>query len=144
MKRYVAGIVVAAAVGGLAVAGPPRAVAAQAPGDDGPAGATINVCNRSGYMFDVYADGPSIREDDIAGFSKGGECTDWPKVLPGSYQIGFGLRTAGGGTNGAVVVHARFRRNNHVFYKVFNNEGVISTTLGPGDTVQLDLEVPQG
>ncbi|HEX3827745.1 MAG TPA: hypothetical protein VHV82_10785 [Sporichthyaceae bacterium] len=143
MHGYVAGLVVAAVAGGLVMTGPPRAIAAQAPGDAGSAGATISICNRSGYMFNVYADGPSVREDDLAGFSKGGECSDWPKVLPGGYQIGFGLRTAGGGTNGAVVVHARFRRNNHVFYKAFNNEGVISTTLGPGDNVQLDLEVPQ-
>src|SRR5689334_824796 len=35
----------------------------------------IVICNHSGYMFDVYADGPSIREDDLAGSFD--ECTDW-------------------------------------------------------------------
>ncbi|HEX3827773.1 MAG TPA: hypothetical protein VHV82_10925, partial [Sporichthyaceae bacterium] len=51
----------------------------------------IIVCNHSGYMFNVYADGPSIREDDLAGEMD--ECTSWDKVLTGNYQIGFGLRT---------------------------------------------------
>jgi hypothetical protein len=27
----------------------------------------IVICNHSGYMFDVYADGPSLRTDDLAG-----------------------------------------------------------------------------
>jgi hypothetical protein len=143
LNGYVTGVVVVTAVGALIASCPAGAVALAVDGAAKPAGATINVCNRSGYLFDVYADGPSIRQDDLAGFSKGGECSDWPKVLPGSYQIGFGLTTTSGGANGAVAVHARFRRNNHVYYNVFNNEGVITTTLGPGDIVQLDLEVPQ-
>jgi hypothetical protein len=50
----------------------------------------IVICNHSGYMFDVYADGPSIREDDLAGSFD--ECTDWRPVLTGGYDIGFALR----------------------------------------------------
>jgi hypothetical protein len=115
----------------------------------GPAGpkpptGIIQVCNRSGYMFNVYVDGPSLREDDLAGLSKSGECSAWDPVLVGSYQVGFGLRTTSGGANGGVIIQARFRRNNHVYYKVFNNEGVISTFVNKGDNIELDLMIPQG
>jgi hypothetical protein len=127
---------VAAVTGGLFLTGQPPTVAATA--------ASIQVCNRSGYMFDVYADGPSVREDDLAGYSKGGACTDWANVLPGSYQIGFGLHPAGSGANGGVIVQARLRRNHYVYYRTFNNEGVFSSRVGPGDVVMMDLMIPQG
>jgi len=101
----------------------------------------IQVCNRSGYMFNVYVDGPSLREDDLAGLSKSGECSAWDPVLVGSYQIGFGMRTT---STQEVKIMARFRRNSHVYYKVFNNEGNIITFVNKGDTIQLDLMIPQG
>ncbi|HEX3828445.1 MAG TPA: hypothetical protein VHV82_14360 [Sporichthyaceae bacterium] len=104
----------------------------------------IQACNRSGYMFNVYVDGPSLREDDLAGLSKSGECSAWDPVLVGAYQIGFGLRTTSGGGEGAVIIQARFRRNNHVYYKVFNNEGNITTFVNKGDNIELDLMIPQG
>jgi hypothetical protein len=105
---------------------------------------TIQICNRSGYMFNVYADGPSVREDDLAGLSKSGECTDWKPVLAGSYQIGFGLRTASGSPVGPVIIQVRFRRNDHAYYKTFNNEGVMSTFVNQNDKIEVDLFVPQG
>jgi hypothetical protein len=105
----------------------------------------IQVCNRSGYMFNVYVDGPSLREDDLAGLSKSGECSAWDPVLVGSYQIGFGLRTTSNAAGeGPVIIQARFRRNHHVYYKVFNSEGVISTFVNRGDNIELDLMIPQG
>ena len=100
---------------------------------------TIIVCNHSGYMFNVYADGPSIREDDLAGSFD--ECTAWDKVLTGNYQIGFGLRTT---STQNVIIQARFKRNDHVFYKVFNNEGVIQGFVNKDEVMRIDLFIPQG
>jgi hypothetical protein len=99
----------------------------------------IIICNHSGYMFNVYADGPSLRTDDLAGSFD--ECTDWARVLPGAYQVGFGLRTA---SSQNVVIQARFKRDDHVFYKVFNREGVLSTNVGPDQLTRVDLFIPQG
>jgi hypothetical protein len=100
---------------------------------------TIVVCNHSGYMFNVFADGPSIREDDLAGSFD--ECTAWDRVLTGNYQIGFGLRTSSAQN---VIIQARFKRNDHVFYKVFNNEGVLSGFVNKDETMRVDLFIPQG
>jgi hypothetical protein len=99
----------------------------------------IVVCNHSGYMFNVYADGPSIREDDLAGEMD--ECTSWDKVLTGNYQIGFGLRTT---STQNVIIQARFKRDDHVYYKVFNNEGVLSGFVNKDETMRVDLFIPQG
>jgi hypothetical protein len=99
----------------------------------------IVVCNHSGYMFNVYADGPSIREDDLAGEMD--ECTDWAPVLTGNYQIGFGLRTT---STQNVIVQARFKRDDHVYYKVFNNEGVLSGFVNRDEVMRVDLFIPQG
>jgi hypothetical protein len=134
----------AAAAAGLAVVpGTSADAATTRKGVDAPPPPTgvINVCNRSGYMFNVFADGPSLREDDLAGLSKSGECSDWAPVLTGSYQIGFGLRTS---SSQNVIIQARFRRNDHVYYKVFNNEGVIGTFVNKGDKIEVDLMIPQG
>ena len=99
----------------------------------------IVVCNHSGYMFNVYADGPSIREDDLAGSFD--ECTDWAPVLTGNYQVGFGLRTA---SSQNVIIQARFKRNDHVYYKVFNFEGVIQGFVNKDEVMRVDLFIPQG
>jgi hypothetical protein len=128
----------AAAMGAVLV--PSATAGAATAGHDEPK-TKIVVCNRSGYLFNVYADGPSVREDDLAGLSKSGECTDWEPVLPGGYDIGFGLKTA---SSQRVIIQARFKRHGHVYYKSFNNEGVIKTFVAPGETVTVDLLIPQG
>lgn len=98
----------------------------------------IVVCNHSGYMFNVYADGPSLREDDLAGSFD--ECTNWDKVLTGGYNIGFGLRSASAQN---VIIQARFKRNDHVYYKVFNREGIIAGFVNKDETTRVDLFIPQ-
>ena len=98
----------------------------------------IVVCNHSGYMFDVYADGPSIREDDLAGSFD--ECTDWRPVLTGNYEIGFALRVP---SQQNVIIQARFKREGHVFYKVFNGQGVIKANVGRGELTRVDLYIPR-
>jgi hypothetical protein len=106
---------------------------------DGPGEGLIEVCNHSGYLFDVYADGPSVRRDDLAGSFD--ECTHWRPVRPGHYDIGFGFR----GTSGQnVIIQARFKRDGQTFYKVFNSEGVVSSNVGPGSHLRVDLFIPQG
>jgi hypothetical protein len=103
-----------------------------------PASGTIMICNHSGYLFNVYADGPSIREDDLSGREH--ECANWKSVLIGSYQIGFGVRIP---TNQRVIVGARFKRRGQVLYKSFNNEGVITASIGKGDLLRADLLITQ-
>ncbi|HEX3830178.1 MAG TPA: hypothetical protein VHV82_23165 [Sporichthyaceae bacterium] len=100
---------------------------------------TIVICNHSGYLFNVFADGPSVREDDLAGSFD--ECSNWDKVLTGNYQIGFGLRTT---STQNVIIQARFKRDDHVFYKVFNNEGIIQGFVNKDETMRIDLFIPQG
>jgi|GEM_PF-1756998 len=100
----------------------------------------IIICNHSGYMFDVFADGPSIREDDLAGSFD--ECTDWSPVLVGNYQVGFGLRTASGQSK--VIIGARFKRDGHVYYKTFNGEGLITGFVNKDEVMRIDLFIPQG
>jgi hypothetical protein len=130
------GAVVAAAVSTASVLLPAGAASAH---ERGPLLGSIQVCNHSGYMFNVFADGPSIREDDLAGSFD--ECTDWARVLPGAYQVGFGMRTSSAQN---VIIQARFKRDDHVFYKVFNNEGVLGTSVGPDQLTRVDLFIPQG
>jgi len=98
----------------------------------------IVICNHSGYMFDVFADGPSIRTDDLAGSFD--ECTDWARVLTGNYEIGFALRVP---SQQNVIIQARFKRDDHVFYKVFNHEGIIKTNVGRGELTRVDLYIPR-
>ena len=135
-KMSRAGMVVAAAVSTASVLLPVGSASAH---ERGPVLGSIQVCNHSGYLFNVYADGPSVRTDDLAGSFD--ECTDWARVLPGNYQVGFGLRTA---SSQNVIIQARFKRNDHVFYKVFNNEGVLYTGVGPNQLTRVDLFIPQG
>jgi hypothetical protein len=139
-KMTRAGAALCAAAASLVVLPATMADAATEPKAPSPPTGTIQVCNLSGYMFNVYTDGPSLREDDLAAFQRNPECTSWAPVLAGSYQIGFGLRTASGQN---VIIQARFRRNHHVYYKVFNNEGVMSTFVNQGDNVQVFLMIPQ-
>jgi hypothetical protein len=103
-----------------------------------PATGIITICNHSGYMFDVYADGPSIREDDLAGSFD--ECTDWAPVLTGSYDVGFALRVP---SQQNVLIQARFKRDGHVFYKVFNGQGLVSAKVGPKEHTRVDLYIPR-
>ena len=133
-KMTRAGAVVVAAAAATAVALPASAAHAS----DGPPRGEIVICNHSGYMFDVYADGPSIREDDLAGSFD--ECTDWARVLTGKYDIGFALRVPSTQT---VIIQARFKRDDHVFYKVFNGEGVVSTNVGHDELTRVDLYIPK-
>jgi hypothetical protein len=98
----------------------------------------IAICNHSGYMFDVFADGPSIREDDLAGSFD--ECTDWRPVLTGKYDIGFALRVP---SQQNVIIQARFKREGHVFYKVFNGQGIVSTSVGNHELTRVDLYIPR-
>ena len=98
----------------------------------------IQICNHSGYMFDVYADGPSIREDDLAGSFD--ECTDWKPVLTGGYSVGFGLRTPSAQN---VIIQARYKRDGHVFYKVFNGQGQLPLAVGKDETTRVDLFIPR-
>jgi hypothetical protein len=131
-KMSRAGAVVAAAAAVTAVL--PIASASA----DSPRGEIV-ICNHSGYMFDVYADGPSLRSDDLAGNFD--ECTDWYRVLPGKYDIGFSLRIP---SQQNVIIQARFKRDGHVFYKQFNGEGVVSTSVAPDRTTRVDLFIPRG
>ncbi len=109
-------------------------------GDEVDAGAgLIEVCNHSGYLFNVYADGPSIRKDDLAGSFD--ECTHWAPVRAGHYDIGFGLRSA---SVQDVIIQARFQRGGQTFYKLFDREGVVAGNVGPGSATRVDLFIPQG
>jgi len=132
-KMTRAGAVVFAAAAASAVVLPASAAHA----DSGPRGEIV-ICNHSGYMFDVYADGPSIREDDLAGSFD--ECTDWARVLTGKYDIGFALRVP---SQQNVIIQARFKREDHVFYKVFNGQGVVTTNVGRGELTRVDLYIPR-
>jgi hypothetical protein len=131
-----AGAVVVAAAAASAIVIP--ASAAHAATTGGIPRGEIVICNHSGYMFDVYADGPSIREDDLAGSFD--ECTDWSRVLPGKYDIGFALRVP---SQQNVIIQARFKREGHVFYKVFNNQGVVTTNVGYRELTRVDLYIPR-
>jgi hypothetical protein len=135
-KMNRAGAVVVAAAAASAIVLP--ASAASAADTHGVPRGEIVICNHSGYMFDVYADGPSIREDDLAGSFD--ECTDWSRVLPGRYDIGFALRIP---SESNVIIQARFKRDGHVFYKVFNHQGVVSSSVGPQQLTRVDLYIPR-
>jgi hypothetical protein len=108
-----------------------------APAPPPPTGQIV-ICNHSGYMFDVYAEGASIRTDDLAGSFD--ECTDWAPVLTGGYSIGFALRVP---SQQNVIIQARFKRENHVFYKVFNGQGVVSSNVAKDETTRVDLYIPR-
>lgn len=138
-----AGVVVLAAATAMSIALPPASAVTRGwdgydDDEDGAAG-LIEVCNHSGYLFDVYADGPSVRRDDLAGSFD--ECTHWRPVHVGEYQIGFGMRVP---TKQNVVVQARFKRHEQTFYKVFNREGQVTTAVSPGSETRVDLFIPQG
>jgi hypothetical protein len=105
-----------------------------------PTRGTVQVC--SAGNSDVYAEGPSIREDDLAEFTKSGECTNWKPVLPGNYEIGYAMRIT---VPYPVTVQCLVRRGNkHVFYKSLNNEGHIYTAVAPGELTRVDLFIARG
>jgi hypothetical protein len=97
------------------------------------------ICNHTGYVFDVYADGPSVREDDLAGSFD--ECTDWKPMLVGRYDIGFSMRTP---SQQPVVIQARFNRDGATYYKTFNNQGVVTAYVAPDQPTRIDLFIPGG
>lgn len=99
----------------------------------------IEICNHSGYLFNVYADGPSIRKDDLAGSFD--ECTHWAPVHVGPYQIGFGMRVP---STQNVIIQARFKRQGETFYKTFDHQGEVTTNVSPGSETRVDLFIPQG
>jgi hypothetical protein len=122
-----------------AVLGPARAADA-APERHVPVRGTIMIC--SADDTGVYADGPSVREDDLAAFTKSGECTNWKPVLPGNYEIGFAMHTA---WPGSLSVECLVRRNKqHVFYEHLNREGHVYTTVAPGELTRIDLRIAHG
>jgi hypothetical protein len=143
MRKFIgAGVVVLAAATATAVALPPASAATRGWGgyeDEDDGSGLIEVCNHSGYLFDVYADGPSMRKDNLAGSFD--ECTNWRPVQAGQYQIGFGLHTP---STDNVVIQARFKRHEQTFYKVFNRQGQVTTNVSPGSDTRVDLFIPQG
>ena len=96
------------------------------------------ICNHTGYVFDVYADGPDAREDDLAGSFD--ECTDWSPVSTGRYDVGFSMRTP---SQQPVAIAARFNRDGVTYYKTFNNQGVVGAYVGPDKSTRIDLFVPR-
>lgn len=128
-----AGAVVVAAAG--ATVGLPTVAAVAT--DQLPRGEIV-ICNHTGYMFGVFADGPSFRQDDLAGSFD--ECTDWSRVLPGSYDIGFNLRVP---TTQQVILQVRVKRDNYVFYRRFNNEGITRASVGKDSVTRVDLFIPR-
>lgn len=94
------------------------------------------VCNNSGYMFDVYADGPEVRKADL-----GDECSDWWKpVEKGTYDLGFALRIP---SEDNLIIQVRVRRGQHTFYKVFNSSGQVKARVAPGEMTKVDLFIPR-
>jgi hypothetical protein len=96
------------------------------------------ICNHTGYVFDVYADGPDVREDDLAGSFD--ECTDWSPVSTGRNDVGFSMRTP---SQQPVAIAARFSRDGVTYYKTFNNQGVVAAYVGPDQSTRIDLFVPR-
>jgi hypothetical protein len=97
------------------------------------------VCNHTGYVFGVYADGPSIREDDIAGSFD--ECTDWKPVKAGDYDIGFTMRTP---SQQPATIQARIERHGVTYYQTFNSQGTLDVNVGAKQVTKIDLFIPQG
>lgn len=131
-KKLAAALVAAAGAAALLPAASANAASA-------PRGEMV-ICNHSGYIFDLFADGPSSRTDDLAGNYD--ECTDWARVLPGNYDIGYSLRIP---SQQNVIIQARIKREGHVIYKVFKNStGILKTNVAPDKTTRVDLFIPRG
>jgi hypothetical protein len=133
------GALATAAAAATALAALPAGAAPTTDKPKPPPTGQIVVCNHSGYLFNVFADGASIREDDLGGSFD--ECTDWAPVKTGGYEIGFGLKLA---TSQRVIIQARFKRHGHVYYKSFNGEGLVKSNVGEHETLRVDLYIPQG
>jgi hypothetical protein len=97
------------------------------------------VCNHTGYVFGVYADGPSVREDDLAGSFD--ECSDWKPVKIGDYEIGLTMRTP---SQAPVMVQARVKRKGVTYYTTFNSQQPLDTTVASEQATRIDLFIPQG
>lgn len=96
------------------------------------------ICNHTGYVFGVYADGPSIREDDLAGSFD--ECTDWKPVKVGDYTIGFTMRTP---SQQPAMIQARINRDDVTYYKTFNSQSTLDTNVAGEQVTRIDLFIPQ-
>jgi hypothetical protein len=95
------------------------------------------ICNHTGYVFGVYADGPSIREDDLAGSFD--ECTDWKPVKAGDYTIGFTMRTP---SQPPATIQARINRKGVTYFTTFNSQGTLDTNVAADEATRIDLFVP--
>jgi hypothetical protein len=42
-----------------------------------------------------------------------------------------------------VIIQARFKREGHVFCKVFNGQAVIKANVGKGELTRVDLYIPR-
>lgn len=94
----------------------------------------LQVCGSN--HFGVYADGPSVREDDLGGF-KLGECTNWAPVLPGAYRVSFWAEAAYKHPPQPFTV--RVHRHGSVYQATYNGEGVVSTWVTPHERTVIDL-----
>lgn len=113
---------------------PKPAVAAAKP----PMGKLV-VCNHSGYMFGVFADGATTtRTDDLAGSYD--ECTDWKPVPPGSYDLGLNLRVP---SQQNVLINLRVKRDGHTIYRRMGN-GTTSIKVSADRTTRVDVFIPRG
>lgn len=96
------------------------------------------VCNHSGYSFNVFADGPvSTMTDDLAGSFD--ECTDWPRVGPGLYDVGFAYRV---NSQQASLVMVRIKRDKQVIYRRVGE--MTKATVSVGQATRVDLFIPRG
>lgn len=134
MRKIVRAGAVVVAAAGVTAALPAANAAADEPLPRG----DIVICNHTGYMFGVFADGPSFRQDDLAGSFD--ECTDWSRVLPGKYDIGFNLRVP---SSQSVVIQVRVKRDAQVYYRIFNREGITNASVGKDSVTRADLFIPR-
>ncbi len=92
------------------------------------------VCNHASYIHKVYADGPSSRQEDLAGESD--ECTHWRPVLPGRYSVGYVARIP---SNKNLVFSARVKHGDKLFYKKVKPFGYgVAVHVTPGEVTRID------
>lgn len=92
------------------------------------------VCNHTGYLYGVFADGPSIRTDDLAGDFD--ECTQWWPVRVGRYEIGYGKAVK---FNKKTV---RVKRTDSVSYTTFGDSRTFHVNVQRNKTTRVDLGIP--
>jgi hypothetical protein len=98
----------------------------------------LEICNHSGYEYGVYADGPSARQADLAGFD---ECRHW-EVGVGRYEIGFDRRITADPEQ-RIIAQARVERGPVTEYRDFDPRGVITTFVSPAHKTRVDLFIPR-